>query len=318
MLKLKEENESSKVVKPPASTWEEPMIKDDFSDLEDAYVSSSLKTTDTKEYERSQQSTNQQIQYDNSTNGQAEQAPRQTEEKKKDNPLATAAVLIGFVLWIGGLFVFSQTEPKLCISLLGAFWLVIAIAGLVGVIKDGIGNNQNIVVAFIFTYLGVALTLVPILQLYVPAFQGEFGSRIAMYLVFLFLVLTGVLFIGIETYRIIYGYKICSVEVAAECIKLRDEHFWRDEVSVAETRGYRHRKKTVSGVYRFEYSGKTYEVQDDTNSNVDKPTPGEWVKLRINPNNPNQFYRQTTVSQIAFYIIGAAFLLVGILCFVVY
>lgn len=317
MLKLKDDNETSKVVKQPASTFEESCVVDDFSDMEDTYVSPSLNSTNTKEFENVQQR-NQSTQDEDAEYKQSQNTVRQLQEPKKDNPLASAAVLIGFVAWIAGLFIFSQTEPKMCISLFGAFWLIIAIAGIVGIVKDGIKHNRNIVIAFVFAYIGVCLTIVPILQLYVPVFQGEFGARLAIYLVFLFFVVAGLMFVGTEAYRIFYGYKVCSVEVAAECIKLKDEHFWRDEVSVAETEGYYGRRKTVSGVYRFEYNGRTYEVQDDTNSNQDKPTPGEWHKLRINPNNPNEFYRQTTVSQIAFFIIGAVFLLVGIVCFIVY
>ncbi len=317
MLKLKDDNETSNVVKQPVSTFEQPNMVDDYSNMEDTYVSPSLNSTNTKEFENVQQRT-QSTQYDNTEFKQSQNTIRQPQEPKKDNPLASAAVLIGFVAWIAGLFIFSKTEPKLCISLFGAFWLIIAIAGMVGAVNDGIKHNRNIVIAFVFAYMGVCLTFVPILQLYVPAFQGEFGSRLAMYLVFLFFVVTGLMFVGTEAYRIFYGYKVCSVEVAAECVKLKDENFWRDEVSVAETQGYYGRRKTVSGVYRFEYNGRTFEVQDDTNSNKDKPTPGEWLKIRINPSNPHEFYRQTTVSQIAFLVIGVAFLVVGILCFVVF
>ncbi len=251
-------------------------------------------------------------------------------EKKKDNPLLSVAVLVGFAAWIGALVYFSKTEPRLCISTFGAFWLLIAVVSVIGFIKDGIKDLRNVIVAFIFIYLGVGLTFVPILQLYVPRFQGQFGFRMAMYLVFIFCIVVGVLLAGIEAYRIIHSRAVCTVQVQAECLKLRDKHFWRDEVSVEEAQGYyrtrmgaggisvAYRKKSVSGVYQFEYQGQTYEVQDDTNSAFDHPTPGKMYTLFINPKNPNEFYRRTPWTHAGVLFIGFSCLAVGILCCVLF
>lgn len=251
-------------------------------------------------------------------------------EKKKDNPLLSVAVLLGFAAWIGALVYFSKTEPRLCISTFGAFWLLIAIVSVVGFIKDGIKDLRNVIVAFVFVYLGIALTFVPILQLYVPKFQGQFGFRMAMYLVFIFCIVLGALLIGVEIYNIIHGRAVCTVQVQAECLKLRDKHFWRDEVSVEEAKGYWYggmragsvkigwRGKPVSGVYQFEYRGQTYEVQDNINSAFDHPTPGKMLSLFINPKNPNEFYRPMPLTHMGLFIIGFSFFAVGILCCVLF
>lgn len=305
MLKLKEDD-AKEVESPPVSFLERNEMADSFEEFEDAYVSSELKpyvTKDTEDFVR---------------NDKVKSSGNIVEESKKDNPIASAAVLIGFIAWIGGLVCFSKTEPKLCLSLFGAFWLVIAVASLVGVIKKGIHDARNFIVAFIFTYLGICLTFVPVLQLKVPSFQGETGFRIAMHLVFIFCIGLGTMFICIETYRLIRNRVMCTVEVSAECLKLKDEHFWRDEVKVQEITGYWHRRKSVSGIYRFEYEGKTYEVQDDTNSNLQRPMPGEIHTLHINPKNPNQFYRSTPLITIGMYVIGVSFLLIGIVCCIVF
>lgn len=307
MLKLKDDGATGNTVRRPVSVAGEEMKDVQPMEWDEPYVSQSIDKPVVEDV--------------TAKNDIEESQPVNVDpqkEVKKDNPIATAAVLIGFVAWIGALVYFSKTEPKLCISAFGAFWLLIAVVSVVGLIKDGIKDMRNVIIAFVFVYLGVGLTFVPILQMYVPAFQGQFGFRMAMYLVFIFCIILGILMAGVEIYRIIRGRLVYTVEVSAECLKLRDKHFWRDEVNVRETQGYYGRRKKVSGVYRFEYNGQTYEVQDDTNSNVDRPEPGAWYTLRINPQNPNEFYRATMVTHISVLVIGVAFLVVGIICCVVF
>lgn len=330
MLKLKGEDDTKNVVNKPTSlnndyendsTWQE--IRDSYVPLE---VKEDIRVNDSV-LDRTTVNSTAKGDFNNNNTVNHNTVEK---EKKKDNPLLSVAVLVGFAAWIGALVYFSKTEPRLCISTFGAFWLLIAVVSVIGFIKDGIKDLRNVIVAFIFIYLGVGLTFVPILQLYVPRFQGQFGFRMAMYLVFIFCIVVGALLAGIEAYRIIHSRAVCTVQVQAECLKLRDKHFWRDEVSVEEAQGYyrtrmgaggisiAYRKKSVSGVYQFEYQGQTYEVQDDTNSAFDHPTPGKMYTLFINPKNPNEFYRRTPWTHAGVLFIGFSCLAVGILCCVLF
>ncbi len=303
MLKLKDDGATGNTVRPSASFGEEEMKDVQSMGWNEQYVSQPVveDVLATKDIAKEQP---------------VNVAPQK--EEKKDNPILSAMVLIGFVAWICALVYFSKAEPKLCISTFGAFWLLIAVVSVVGFIKDGIDDMRNVIIAFVFVYLGIGLTFVPILQMHVPAFQGEFGFRMSIYLVFIFCIILGALLIGVEVYRIVHSRLVCTMEVSAECLKLRDKHFWRDEVNVRETQGYYGRRKKVSGVYRFEYRGQTYEVQDDTNSNMDRPEPGAWYTLRINPQNPNEFYRPTLLTHIGVFVIGVVFLAAGIICCMVF
>ncbi len=307
MLKLKDDGATGNTVRQPVSVAEERTRDVQPMEWNEPYVSQPIDEPVIKDIGITNDTVREQT---------VNVAPQK--EEKKDNPILSAMVLIGFVAWVCALVYFGKTEPKLCISTFGAFWLLIAVVSVVGFIKDGINDMRNVIIAFVFVYLGIGLTFVPILQMHVPAFQGEFGFRMSIYLVFIFCIILGVLLIGVEVYRIVHSRLVCSMEVSAECLKLRDKNFWRDEVNVSETRGYYGRMKKVSGVYRFDYRGQTYEVQDDTNSNMDRPEPGAWYTLRINPQNPNEFYRPTLLTHIVVFVIGVAFMAIGIICCVLF
>ncbi len=245
-------------------------------------------------------------------------------EEKKDNPILSALFLIGFFAYLGLFYITAQVEPKLAISVFGALWLFISIVCVVNYIKDGIKDLKKVLFTFILMYLGVGLTFVPLLQLYVPAFGGGFGFRMAMYLVFIFCIIVGALLDGMEAYQMIHNKIVCTVPIQALCLKLQDKYFWRDEVSVEEAKGYTrvsvrpgrvglsYRTKAVRGVFEFEYRGEKYEVEDDINSGFDHPTPDEKYTLYINPDNPKEFYRRMPITHLGMFLIGTSFLVMGI------
>lgn len=65
--------------------------------------------------------------------------------------------------------------------------------------------------------------------------------------------------------------------------------------------------------YSFEYQGKHYYVHNDSYSNISVPELGAAVYLRINPENPEQFYRESSGSAQFSYVIGILVLLFGIM-----
>lgn len=83
-------------------------------------------------------------------------------------------------------------------------------------------------------------------------------------------------------------------------------------------------KRTTSGAgngmhtvhcphYSFEYQGKHYYVHSDSYSNISVPGLGAAVYLRINPENPEQFCRESSGSAQFTYVIGVLVLLFGIM-----
>lgn len=74
---------------------------------------------------------------------------------------------------------------------------------------------------------------------------------------------------------------------------------------------------TYKPVFSFTYNGIEYKVESETSSNPPAFENGEFVELKIDPNNPENFYapsdKTTTILGIIFTGIGAVFLIIGII-----
>lgn len=106
--------------------------------------------------------------------------------------------------------------------------------------------------------------------------------------------------------------KKCTETVRAEVVEnlsVKSRH--------KSVRGHHRTNIIYKPVFSFTYNGKDYCVESKTSSNPPAFQPGEIVELKINPNNPTDFYapsdKTTSFIGIIFTAMGALFMIVGIL-----
>lgn len=85
--------------------------------------------------------------------------------------------------------------------------------------------------------------------------------------------------------------------------------------------GHRRTSTMYKPVFSFTYNGKDYLVESKTSSDPPAFQPGEIVELKINPDDPTDFYapsdKTTSFIGIIFTAMGALFLIIGIVLRVV-
>lgn len=86
--------------------------------------------------------------------------------------------------------------------------------------------------------------------------------------------------------------------------------------------GHRRTSTMYKPVFSFTYNGKDYLVESKTSSDPPAFQPGEIVELKINPDDPTDFYapsdKTTSFIGIIFTAMGALFLIIGIVLRVVF
>jgi len=233
-------------------------------------------------------------------------------ENKTMETIKSVLFLVFFGGAIFGMYIFSQTKPMLCFCCFGAILMFFAVLALVSMIKEGEKNPISYLAPVLVTYAGGALVVIPLLLLYVPSFVGADRLRVGVTAAVLGFFLCGVGIIVMRTASLLRNRK-CTVPVSAKCI---DRVF---RASNQGTSGHTKRRwQSYAYVFEFEYQGATYTVQDDIASNMDGCTQGFTYELWINPADPTHFYRKTPRQTIAFYVMGACFVLASVLVFCVY
>ncbi|MCM1269158.1 MAG: DUF3592 domain-containing protein [Ruminococcus flavefaciens] len=93
------------------------------------------------------------------------------------------------------------------------------------------------------------------------------------------------------------------------------------ESSHRSSSGHRRTSMMYKPVFLFTYNGKDYRVESKTSSDPPAFQPGEIVELKINPDDPTDFYapsdKTTSFIGIIFTAMGALFLIIGIVLRVV-
>lgn len=94
------------------------------------------------------------------------------------------------------------------------------------------------------------------------------------------------------------------------------------ESSHRSSSGHRRTSMMYKPVFLFTYNGKDYRVESKTSSDPPAFQPGEIVELKINPDDPTDFYapsdKTTSFIGIIFTAMGALFLIIGIVLRVVF
>lgn len=106
--------------------------------------------------------------------------------------------------------------------------------------------------------------------------------------------------------------KKCTETVMAEVIDLLPV-----KSSSKSGRGHNRTSITYRPVFSYTYNGKDYRAESSTSSDPPAFQVGETVKLKIDPNNPKNFYAPSDKTYgllgIIFSAMGGIFLLIGIL-----
>lgn len=204
--------------------------------------------------------------------------------------------VIIFSIWIfasffATVFMFS-IEPWYGAMIFGQIFLVLSIFLLI---------NKNINGIFIM-FGGLAFILIPYFELN-PGIIGYTNKGEITFLTLLFstLVLSAPFLILVPIIGNKRLEKMCGAEVLATIV---DHHvtFKRDELG---------EEKIYFPVYEFYFEGNKYSVTNSIYSDTSPKEVGTKVKLRINPNNPEEFMKKPKL-KLSFIITGIIFLIAAI------
>lgn len=140
-----------------------------------------------------------------------------------------------------------------------------------------------------------------------------YNKSISRNLFNIFFIFLGLIFFIIGIFILIYPQlkeKRCTESVVAKVVEnIKDRSYYSDDNNFTRFVTYR-------PVFEFEYNGQNYNIQSNTSSNPPAFDVGEKVELKINPDNPIDFYapsdRTFTFVGLIFIGIGLIFVAIGI------
>ena len=227
------------------------------------------------------------------------------QKKSLGSKVLSALVIIYFIALVGGLIVFSEIRPALCISVFGTLFIFIAIAIFSSAVKQKMKAVQ-IVCGIMSGFAGICMVVFPILLLYSPAFKEVDGQKLGITIVLLFVTAIGFSFLAVTLIGLVVNKSRCTYPVMADVT---------DKIFQAKNRSSDlHRRRFASYRYqfRFFYNGDEYIVEDTTASNLDKLQTGQSTEIYINPDDPEIFYRRRPKMTIASIAMGIIWLAVGV------
>lgn len=219
--------------------------------------------------------------------------------------ILSALVLIYFAALVGGLIVFSEIRPTLCISVFGTLFIFIAIATISSAVKQKMKAVQ-IVCGIMSGFAGICMVVFPILLLYSPAFKEVDGQKLGITIVLLFVTAIGFSFLAVTLIGLVVNKSRCTYPVMADVT---------DKIFQAKNRSSNLRRRRFASYryqFRFFYNGNEYIVEDTTASNLDKLRVGQQEEIYINPDDPEIFYRRRPKMTIASIAMGIIWLAVGV------
>lgn len=226
--------------------------------------------------------------------------------------ILSALLIIYMLALVGSMFWFSQTEPKLVISSFGTLMVLIGLACLTGGKEERL-KAANIIGSIVFCLGGSCMVVFPILLLYSPAFRSVDGGKLGAALVALLFVAIG-LTLWFAVYSLtFYRRTRCTQDVQA-CATDYITHR-RNRNSNASVRG--RRRLARSYVFTFTYNGQEYEVPDPIGTNIENCSEGELLWIKINPENPKEFYRPRPVTHTVLALLGAVTFGIGLACLMI-
>ena len=203
------------------------------------------------------------------------------------------SIVIAFVGAIAGILYFMDRNPSMAVFIFG-FMLFCAGTGIV--ISSGLSKEALFPLSF--SFIGaVVMTL-----------SGVYMTLVVPVLIIVACVIGGIVMIT-ATYT---GHRAklqrCNEIITAVCIRL-NERYDRGEYSI---------KYIYAPVYNYYYNGQEYTVEATTYSSVGVPEVGSEVKIRINPQKPEDFYRPSLNNRVIVYVLGAAFIIMPPASYILY
>lgn len=218
--------------------------------------------------------------------------------------IAGILFLIIFIGGMIGMYVGSKTDLRICLMSLGAILLSVGIVAAVNGIKiKGAKKITPLTIAAIFILIGAGLIIYPLLNI----FTGfVIDNEIIVYSALGMFVLIGLLLIIIPIAKNLYLKKVCTVVVEAKCTELASSGFYY----------YDGRCSPYIPVWEYTFDGVTYHEKEPTARNFALPSEGDYCELHVNPDNPKEFYQETSPVKVLYLVLGLVFAGMGILAII--
>ena len=233
-----------------------------------------------------------------------------SKEKELTEAQVNARVLLFIICFVGAILaavVFSQTEPLLCLSTVGAIFLIL---GSMAVFQTKI-TLDNLPVLLV-PFVGLLMTGIPTLMVYQKKHPGAMGFTVdrnmVIKLILVCMVVLGVLFMILPFVNHSKKMARCTEVTDAMCI-YRTYHTTEGKKANGRTRRY----NLYSPTWQFEKDGVLYVTTERGFTDEDVPQIGEVKKIRYNPNDLGEVYRPLLVKRVAPVSIGCIMTVISIL-----
>lgn len=229
-----------------------------------------------------------------------------------ESKIATVLVIIYMVALAGSIYIFSQTKPLLTVVSFGTLVILIGIACMVGGKQEGF-KIGNVVGAVLCSFAGSCMIVLPLLFLYAPSFANVDANRVILAVGMIMTIAIGLTF-WFALYSVtIHKLMRCKDKVLAY-VDDSELSFNSGSIELTDLSNTKRRKAARSMIFTFNYFNREYKVQESLGSNMDLPKIGSRVVLRINPENPEEFYRTRPLTFISIFVIGAIAFGIGFAC----
>lgn len=243
-------------------------------------------------------------------NGMPQQGSPQTEKEDKASGVKAALFIIFFIAAIIAAIIFAEIEPLLCITTVGALFLIL---GSAAVFQNGFKLENA--PALIVPIVGLLMTGLPILILYGRKHPEHaiLTSESVIPIILGCMVLLGICLMFFPPLAHSSKMRRCAQTVNAVCI-YRTYHTSRSK-GAGGRRTITH--LLYNPVWQYTVNGTIYVSDEHVYSNFDIPEIGGVREIRYDPQNPAYIYRPQKGLQFVPMLIGLMFtLLAGIALFI--
>jgi len=233
-----------------------------------------------------------------------------------ESKIATILVIIYMIALAGSIFLFSQTKPLLTVVSFGTLVILIGIACIVGGKQEGF-KVGNIIGACLCSFAGSCMVVFPLLFLYAPSFKNVDASKVILAVGMILTIAIGLTF-WFALYSVsLHKIMKCKDKVLAY-VDDSEIAFNGGRMDLTDLSGTRRKKAARSMIFTFHYYGNEYKVQEILASNMDLPQIGSQILLRVNPDNPEEFFRMRPLTFLSLFVMGAIAIGIGCACLFVF
>ena len=198
--------------------------------------------------------------------------------------------LVFFVSSLIAMLYFSKRNTMMCLFIFGIYFLVF---GLIAITKEqDLKKNLHL---FLFLIVGLGIMICSGISLAGKNLNLTLSKDSVPILILCLFMLIGV-YMSFGTLQTIVGKKTrCTKVVSAKCIDLDKQYMINSDGPD---------KTLYAPIFNYYYNGTLYKVKLDKYSNVDVPMVGDYQKIYINPDNPDDVYRPSVKQNLVVLVIG--------------